>query len=516
MTDVPIRRALISVADKSDLVPFAEGLVALGVSLVSTGGTARTMREAGLTVTDVSQVTGHPEVFDGRVKTLHPKIHGGILARLPKDAQELEANGIEPFDLVVVNLYRFEEAVAAGEELSELVEQIDIGGPAMLRAAAKNFARVAIVTDPTQYEGLLAELRQKGAVSATTRQTLALAAFARTAAYDCAIRAALGQRLGGGDEGDGLPATITFSGTRVGEPLRYGENPHQRGAIYSLGAGGLGGLTQLEGGKALSYNNLLDLDAALCLAHALPSPGVCVIKHAGPCGAATADDAVAALEAAWAGDPLSAFGSVVGFNVPIDGALADALVAKPFVEVIVAPGFDQGAVTEIRSRKGWGKNVRLVVANPAAPGVRVRSVSGGLLVQDHDDADPSKWEVVTQRAPTPSEEAALRFGWTCVRAVRSNAIVIAREQALVGVGGGQPSRVDAVEIAVKKAGAQAKGASLASDAFFPFPDGIEAAHAAGVTAVVQPGGSKKDKAVIAKADELGMTMVFTGTRHFRH
>lgn len=513
MTTVTLRRALVSVANKEGLVELCQDLVSRGVELVSTGGTARKLREAGLTVADVSAVTGHPEIMGGRVKSLHPKIHGGILARLPGDEAELEEHGIQPFDLVVVNLYRFEEAAAVGKELGDLVEQIDIGGPAMLRAAAKSFPRLALLTDPNQYAEFRAELEREGGVTLETRRRLALAGFARTAAYDAAIHAELSRRFA---SDDALPEQLVLSATRVGGPLRYGENPHQRGALYRLGAGGLGDATLHLGNKELSYNNLLDLDGALTLATRLPSPGVCVIKHAGPCGAATAADPVAAFEAAWAGDPLSAFGSIVGLNVPVDLPLAEALVEKGFVEAVVAPGFEPAAIERIRARKGWGRSVRLVETTLPPAGREVRAVAGGLLVQDVDVAPPDRWEVVTRRAPTAEEEAALRFGWTCVQAVRSNAIVLTQGQALVGVGGGQPSRVDAVELAVKKAAERAKGAALASDAFFPFPDGVEAAAAAGVTAVVQPGGSKKDKDVIARADELGLAMVLTGTRHFRH
>jgi phosphoribosylaminoimidazolecarboxamide formyltransferase / IMP cyclohydrolase len=517
MSPIAIRRALLSVADKTDLDTLARGLSKRGVTLVSTGGTAKKLREAGLTVQDVSEVTGHPEIFDGRVKTLHPKIHGGILARLPQDQGELEANGIEPFDLIVVNLYRFEDAVRSGADLGALVEKIDIGGPCMIRAAAKNFDRVAILTNPAQYEEVLAELEANdGMLSGETRRRLALAAFTRTTSYDRAISSALRAEFEGASE-DALPKTLSLTGERIGEALRYGENPHQRGALYGTGAtGGLANATILGGGKGLSYNNMLDVDAALCLVSDLPRPSVCVIKHAGPCGAASGEDLPATLEAAWAGDPLSAFGSVVGVNVPVSVPLAEALIGKGFIEVVVAPSFESDAVDVIRGRKGWGKSVRLVEASaPDDTSLRLRSVAGALLVQDADVGEPARWEVVTQRAPTSDEERSLRFGWTCVKHVRSNAIVISKGSALLGAGGGQPSRVDAVKIAVGKAG-DAAGASLASDAFFPFPDGVEAAHAAGVTAIVQPGGSRRDKEVIARADELGLAMIFTGTRHFRH
>jgi phosphoribosylaminoimidazolecarboxamide formyltransferase/IMP cyclohydrolase len=517
---VPVRRALLSVADKAGLVDLARALAARGVALVSTGGTAAALRAAGVAVEDVAAVTGSPEVLGGRVKTLHPTIHGGILAH---DPAELAPLGIAPFDLVVVNLYRFEAAAGKGLDTDALVEEVDIGGPAMTRAAAKNFHRVAVLTDPAQYPAFLEELaRTDGAVSRATRERLAVAAFERTAAYDAAIVATLGGRLA---RDPGLPRRLALGGERVGEALRYGENPHQRGALYRVvGAApaGLGALRLRSEGKELSYNNLLDVDAAMGLAHALGAagrPAACVIKHAGPCGASTADDLAAALEAAWDGDPVSAFGSVIGVSRPLDRAAAEALVKKGFVEVVVAPAFDDDAVAVLTGRKGWGQTVRLVEATPPAPGqdaLEVRSLAGALLVQDRDRAAPARWEVVTTRAPTAEEEAALRFAWTCVRFVRSNAIAIARGPALVGVGGGQPSRVDAVHLAARKAGDRARGAGLASDAFFPFPDGVEAAAEAGVTAVVQPGGSKKDPDVIARADALGLAMVLTGTRHFRH
>jgi len=521
---VPIRRALLSAADKRGLPELGRALAGAGVRLVSTGGTARALREAGLEVTDVSAVTGHPEILGGRVKTLHPKVHGGILGRLPGDGPELEEHGIEPFDLVVVNLYRFEAAAAAGKELPALVEEIDIGGPCLLRAAAKAFPRVAVLSDPAQYDAFLAELRERGGATLETRRALALQAFARTQAYDAAIAAELAGRFTAAAEAEAapeaaLPERLLLAAERRGGPLRYGENPHQRGALYALpGAGGVGAYALEGAGKELSYNNLLDVDAALGLSHALPSPGACVIKHAGPCGAAAAEDLPGAFEAAWAGDPLSAFGSVVGLNAPLDLPTAEALVAKGFVEVVVAPGFAPEAVERIRARKGWGRSVRLVRAEPAAAAtLEVRSLAGALLVQDRDPGGaPARWEVATQRAPSAAEEAALRFAWACVRFVRSNAIVLADGRALVGVGGGLPSRVDAVELAARKAGDRARGAVLASDAFFPFPDGVEAAAAAGATAVVQPGGSKKDAAVVARADELGLAMVLTGTRHFRH
>jgi phosphoribosylaminoimidazolecarboxamide formyltransferase/IMP cyclohydrolase len=514
---VAVRRALLSAADKTGLVDLGRALVARGVHLVSTGGTAAALRAAGLPVEDVASVTGHPEILGGRVKTLHPKIHGGILAH---DVSDLAGLEIEAFDLVVVNLYRFEDAAAKGLDTDDLVEEVDIGGPAMTRAAAKNFHRVAILSDPAQYPAFVDELaRTNGQVSRATRERLALAAFARTAAYDTTIEATLRAKLMKSTEA--LPERFALQGQRLGEPLRYGENPHQRAALYRGGAVGLGALRVLSEGKELSYNNLLDVDAAMSLAHALSGLGAsaCVIKHAGPCGAAVRDDLAAAIDAAWEGDPVSAFGSVIGLGRPLDRAGAEALAKKGFVEVVVAPGFDDAALEVLRGRKGWGQTLRIVEASPPVPEgdlLEVRSLSGAFLVQERDRAAPARWEVVTKRAPTADEEAALRFAWSCVRFVRSNAIAVARDRALVGVGGGQPSRVDAVQLAARKAGDRARGASLASDAFFPFPDGVEAAAEAGVTAFVHPGGSKKDAEVIARADALGLAMVLTGTRHFRH
>lgn len=511
------RRALLSVSDKRGLLELARALTARGVKLVSTGGTAAALRAGGLAVEDVSAVTGHPEIMGGRVKTLHPRVHGGLLARIPGDEADLAAHGIGLFDLLVVNLYPFEEAARKGLDLPALVEEIDVGGPAMLRAAAKSYARLAVLSDPDQYAPFLEELAARGGVSPGTLARLGVAAFARTAAYDAAIQAELGRRLGVGEP---LPARLVVGAERVGGPLRYGENPHQRGALYATAPRqGLGALRLLAEGRELSFNNLLDLDAALSLVQALPPPAACVMKHAGPCGAASAGSLAAAIEAAWEGDPLSAFGGVVGTNVLLDAAAARALCEKPFLEAVVAPAFAPEAVALLTARKGWGGTVRLVEASPSSGGdeLELRSVQGGLLVQDRDlGGAPARWEVVTRRAPSDEEEAALRFAWACVRAVRSNAIVLARGRALVGVGGGLPSRVDAVEHATRKAGERARGAALASDGFFPFPDGVEAAHAAGVTALVQPGGSKKDPEVVARADALGLTMVLTGTRHFRH
>jgi phosphoribosylaminoimidazolecarboxamide formyltransferase/IMP cyclohydrolase len=519
-----IRRALLSVSDKSGLVDLARALVRHSVELISTGGTARALRDAGLAVQDVAQVTGHPEILGGRVKTLHPKIHGGILARRgkPEDEADLRAHQIATIDLVVVNLYPFERAAESRPALEALVEEIDIGGVALLRAAAKAFEDVAVVADPSAYADVVAELdRTGGSLSRETRARLAVIAFERTSGYDRAISRALAERLGSSTPG--LPERFSLDLERAHE-LRYGENPHQAGGFYRERGSSRPGLATarvLSEGKTLSYNNLLDLDAALELVRDLEGPAACVVKHASPCGAAEAQDVVKALEDAWAGDPLSAYGGIVAINRRVTLAVAEALAAKPFVEAAIAPGWDPDALALLAKKPKWGKNVRLLALEEGfadrAPALDVRSVAGGFLVQERDrgPADTG-WKVVTKRAPTDEESAALAFAWRIAKHVRSNAIVIGRGRATVGIGGGLPSRVDAAEVAARKAGERARGASLASDGFFPFPDGVEAAARAGVTAIVQPGGSMRDDAVIAAADALGVAMVFTGVRHFRH
>ncbi len=479
------------------------------------------MREAGVPVREVAEYTGSAEILGGRVKTLHPKIHGGILARRdePGDRAECADAGIEPIDLVVVNLYPFERRVEDGLGPDQLVEEIDIGGPTMIRAAAKNHAYVGVIIDPEQYGPILAELEQNGgALTAETRRRLSLRAFRRTAAYDAAISNHFGTIL----EGD-FPAIRTEQWRKVHD-LRYGENPHQPAAWYTRTDSDpirMPAMT-LHGGKALSYNNLLDAATAIECATGLEGPAAVVVKHCLPCGAAERETLAEAFEAALAGDPLSAFGGIVAFSEPLDAELAGRISSpEHFFEVIHAPRFLDGAVEMIRDGAKWGRNCRILEGGIGAGADRVReirSIPGALLVQDKDRLrrDPREFEVVTERAPTEEELADLRFGWRVLPHVRSNGILLARARAVVGVGAGQPSRVDSVEIACRKAGERANGSALASDAFFPFSDGVEAAAAAGITAVIQPGGSKRDAAVIEAANKAGMAMLFTGERHFKH
>ena len=524
MTNEPIRRALLSVSDKTGLEDFARALVGRGVELLSTGGTHRVLSEAGIPVTEVSDFTGFPEMLDGRVKTLHPKIHGGLLG-LRDDAghrEAMQAHGIVPIDLVVVNLYPFEATVAKpGVGRAEAIEQIDIGGPSMVRSAAKNHRFVGVVTDPATYPEVLAELEAgDGRLSDEFRRRLALAAFERTASYDAAISRWLFEQEAGEQEGPSFPETFVLAGRRR-ETLRYGENPHQAAALYETdGAPHTLVGADVVNGKALSYNNLLDLDAALGLAREFAEPFACVLKHNNPCGAALGESPSAALAEAWEGDPLSAFGSVLGLNREVDLACAEFLTSeKRFVEAIVAPGFTVDALERIRKGARWGKNVRLLVcdvgADASLPRV-VRPISGGFLVQDADQGEGGEPTLATRAEPTSEQRRTLAFADTIAKHVKSNAIVIAKGNRVLGVGAGQMSRVDSVRIAVEKAGAAVDGAVLASDAFFPFPDGPEAAMDAGVRAFVQPGGSVQDKAVIAACDARGVPMLFTGRRHFRH
>ncbi|MFQ6059093.1 MAG: bifunctional phosphoribosylaminoimidazolecarboxamide formyltransferase/IMP cyclohydrolase [Anaerolineae bacterium] len=502
-----IERALLSVSDKRGIVELAQGLRELGVELISTGGTARVLREAGLDVCTVEDVTAFPEILDGRVKTLHPAIHAAILARRqPQHLAQLAAQGITPIDLVVVNLYPFAATVAQPETtLAQAVEQIDIGGVALLRAAAKNFAHVTVVVDPADYAGLLAELRQKGDTSLETRQRLALKAFAHTAAYDAAISRYLSQQWE-----EGFPTALPLVLEKALD-LRYGENPHQRAALYRLpGQVGVADAIQLHG-KDLSLTNLLDLDAAWTAANDFAAPTAAIIKHTNPCGLASAPTLVQAYHDALASDPASAFGSVVGLNRRLDLETAQA-INEVFTEAVIAPGFEPQALELLKGRR----DRRLLELSAAFPALEMRGLSGGLLIQERDEADFALWRVVTQRGPTEAEDEALRFAWRAVKHVKSNAIVLARGTRTVGVGAGQMSRVDAVRLAVAKAGERAQGAVLASDAFFPFPDGVEEAARAGVTAIVQPGGSIRDEQAIAVADEHNVAMVFTEMRHFRH
>ncbi len=507
-----IRRALLSVSDKQGVADFARGLSAMGITLLSTGGTARALREVGLAATEVSEVTGFPEMLDGRVKTLHPAIHAAILARrdLPGHQQTLEAAGITPIDLVCVNLYPFRETVARGDvTLAEALEQIDIGGPALIRSAAKNHPAVAVVVNPERYPALLAELTANGgSLSDRTRAALAAEAFRHTALYDAAIGAYLGQ------EGAlPFPPVLVLTAEKV-QDLRYGENPHQAGALYRLpGQGGLGQARQHQG-KELSYNNVLDCHAAWGTADDLPAAGCVIIKHTNPCGAAVRSAQLEAYRRARDTDPVSAYGGIVAFNRMLEEPAA-AEIALTFVEVVVAPGYSEGALAALRGRK----NLRLLeVPEGEPPRQEIRSVGGALLVQEANRAtlDEETLRVVTLRAPTPLEMADLRFAWLVAKHVKSNAIVFARDGATVGVGAGQMSRVDACRFAALKACLPTRGSVVASDAFFPFRDGLDAAAAAGATAVIQPGGSVRDAEVIQAADEQGMAMVFTGMRHFRH
>jgi phosphoribosylaminoimidazolecarboxamide formyltransferase/IMP cyclohydrolase len=517
-----IQRALISVSDKTGLAAFAKGLAAAGVEVYSTGGTRKHLEAEGLTVHDVASYTGFPEMMHGRLKTLHPKIFGGILCRYDEaeDMQALQEHGILTFGLVVVNLYPFQSTIARpGVTMAQAIEQIDIGGPSLVRASAKNHAFTTIVTDAGQYAAVLAEIQAAGCTSLELRRRLAAKAFAHTAAYDRAIA----DYFAGQTAEGAFPGTLTYTFHRQAL-LRYGENPHQQAALYAApgaGAGTLIAARQLHG-KELSYNNLLDLDSALTIVRAFRDPAAVVLKHNNPCGAAEAADLATALRQAMAGDPLSAFGSILGLNRPVDAATAEVLTEPGlFVEAIIAPEFQAEALEILTTRPKWKANVRLMAAGPMpplAPYMVARPVSGGALVQDADVlVDPeNEWKVVTQVRPTTAQMVDLRFAWEMVRHVKSNAIVLCKDRMLLGAGAGQMSRVDSVEISIRKAGERAAGSVLGSDAFFPFPDSIEAAAAAGVKAIIQPGGSKKDDDVIAACNQHGLAMIFTGRRHFKH
>ena len=524
MTDiVPIRRALISVSDKTGLVEFARALAARGVEILSTGGSAKAIRDAGIAVKEVSEHSGFPEILDGRVKTLVPQIHGGILGRrdLPEHVAQMAQHGIAPIDLVAVNLYPFEATVAGGAGFADCVENIDIGGPALIRAAAKNHDFVTVLTEAAQYAELLAEFAATGGTSLTLRRRLAGEAYARTAAYDAAIAAWFA-----GQRDDPFPARLTVSGT-LRQGLRYGENPHQQAAFYVTGSRpGVATATQAQG-KELSYNNLNDTDAAFECVAEFEAPTVVIVKHANPCGVASAASLAAAWDAALRCDPVSAFGGIIAVNRTLDEAAAERFAAI-FTEVIVAPDATEGA-RKVLARK---KNLRLLLTgclpDPAAPGLTFRSLSGGFLAQSRDAGRVSRaaLKVVTQRAPSEAELDDLIFAFRVCKHVKSNAIVYAKGGATVGVGAGQMSRVDSARIAAWKSeeaaraagvpGRLTEGSVVASDAFFPFADGLEAAVAAGATAVIQPGGSMRDAEVIAAADAAGIAMVLTGMRHFRH
>jgi len=521
----PVRRALISVSDKAGIVPFARSLAQRGIALISTGGTAKTLADAGLKVAEVAEVTQFPEMLDGRVKTLHPAVHGGLLARRDRDDHlaALAEHGIGAIDLLVCNLYPFSATVASGAGRDDCVENIDIGGVALIRAAAKNHEFVAVVTDPEQYDEVLAELaEQEGAVGEATRRALAAKAFALTASYDAAIAGWMAK-----EEGVLFPARIAFAG-RLAEIARYGENPHQAGAFYRGDERRPGIATaKLLQGKEMSYNNYADTDAAFELAAEFAEPTVVIVKHANPCGVAKGASLAAAWERALACDPVSAYGGIVAVNQRLDAVTAEA-IGKIFVEVIIAPEIDDAAAA-LLARKG---NLRLLITggmpDPAAPGLTFRSLAGGFLAQERDPrvATPTGLKVVTRRPPTEAEIADLIFADTVAKHVKSNAIVFAKDGATVGIGAGQPSRVDSSKIAVAKAGdmqraagltqSPVKGAVMASDAFFPFADGLEVGIEAGITAVIHPGGSRRDDEVIATADKAGIAMVLTGLRHFRH
>jgi phosphoribosylaminoimidazolecarboxamide formyltransferase / IMP cyclohydrolase len=520
-----VRRALLSVHDKTGVVDFARALAGLGVEILSTGGTARTLRDAGVAVRDVSEVTGFPEMLDGRVKTLHPKIHGGILARrdVPAHLEALARHEIPPIDLVVVALYPFEATVARpGVGLAEAIEQIDVGGPTMIRAAAKNHAAVAVVTDPGQYDGVLDELRGKGELSDVTRFRLAQEAFRRTARYDAAITAYLATVAAPAAATDASPP-LRLDGERV-MALRYGENPHQTAAFYRLvgaPAVGLAGIKQLHGPE-LGYNNVLDFSAALALLLEFDEPAAVVIKHTNPCGTALGRTVGEAMGRAKACDPVSIYGGIVGVNRTLDMAVVQEL-AGIFVEILFAPAFASDALEELRRTKKKCRVFEVPTDRASLPARldEYRSVLGGLLVQSTDlaDLDPTALTTVTRRAPTDAEMAALRFGWRVAKHAKSNAIVLATAGQVVGVGAGQMNRLDSARLAVMRArevGLATEGSVCASDAFFPFRDGLDVVAAAGATAVIQPGGSLRDAEVIAAADERGMAMVFTGIRHFRH
>jgi len=529
---VPIERALISVYDKTGVVEFARELASLEIEIVSTGGTAKLLRDAGIPVRDVSDLTGWPEMLGGRVKTLHPKVHGGILFQRgkPEDRKQAAEHSIVPIDLVIVNLYPFSATAAKpGVTAGELIENIDIGGPAMVRSAAKNFQDVGVVTDPDDYAAIAAELRERHELSLATRLSLARKAYARTARYDGEIATEL-ERLAAGAGGvsigrlDKFPERIHIALERR-QSMRYGENPHQAAALYvpaGRPAAGLAGAKQLQG-KELSYNNLVDLDAAWALVQEFKLPAVAIIKHNNPCGAAEQDSLRDAYLKALACDPVSAYGSVLAFNRTLDIATADEVV-RLFVECIVAPGYQPAALAAFASKKNL-RLLELETSASSAPAalddLMLKPISGGMLVQEADrhELTQAELKVVTGRAPTESELRGLLFGWKVAKHVKSNAIVFAREGQTVGIGAGQMSRVDSVKIAVMKAATanlSLAGSVVTSDAFFPFPDGVEEAGKAGATAVIQPGGSVHDADVIAAANKLGMAMVFTGVRHFRH
>ncbi len=516
-----VRRALVSVSDKRGLIPFVQGLAELGVEIVSTGGTCRQLREAGLKVSEVSEKTGFPEIMGGRVKTLHPVIHGGLLGRRGTDEAVMQEHGIEPIDLLVVNLYPFEQTIARQDAtIDDAIENIDIGGPAMIRAASKNHDGVAVCVSPDDYDDVLARIAGDG-LTLDDRRRLAAKAFAHTASYDTAITRYLSGSLGD----DILGERFLYAGS-LSERLRYGENPHQDAAFYvdqQAAPGSLATARQLQG-KALSYNNIADSDAALECVKQFAAPACVIVKHANPCGVAVADSILGAYEKAFRTDPTSAFGGIIAFNRPLDEKTAATIIDKQFVEVVIAPSVDPGALDACSAKK----NVRVLetgdwqaAGGGAATGFDFKKVSGGLLVQTSDTGavTESDLEVVTDKAPTPGQIRDMLFAWTVVKYVKSNAIIFCKDNMTIGVGAGQMSRVYSTRIAAIKAadeGLEVEGSVMASDAFFPFRDGIDAAAETGISAIIQPGGSMRDEEVIQAANEHGLAMVFTGMRHFRH
>ncbi len=530
---VPVKQALISVSDKTGLKEFAAALQnEFGVELISTGGTSKFLRDAGLKVVDVSDVTGFPEMMDGRVKTLHPKIHGGLLALRdhPEHLKAMADHDITPIDLVCINLYPFQETIAKpGVTFEEAIENIDIGGPSMVRSASKNHRSVTVVTSPAQYEKVIGDLREhKGSTSGKHRLKLAQKAFEHTAAYDAKIAEYLATQVGGVSPvafaGEALPKALCGN-YALQQSLRYGENPHQKAALYvnqshPAREASVARAAQHHG-KALSYINLLDADAALSVVKEFTTaPAVCIVKHASPCGVGTASDLATAFERAYASDPIAAFGGIVAVNQPIDDATANKIAdGQRFLEVVVAPGYSAGALETLKNR--W-KNVRLLevvgALTPDATELSMHNIVGGILIQERDVVGVvgNEWKVVSDRQPTVEERANMQFGWLAMKHVKSNAIVIAKGGGTVGIGGGQVDRVGAAGIAIGKAGDRAKGAIAASDAFFPFPDGPKLLLDAGVTAIVQPGGSMRDSETIALCNERGAALIFTGRRHFRH
>ncbi len=512
-----VRRALISVSDKRGLIAFAEGLSNLGIEVLSTGGTCRALRDAGIDVIEVSQKTGFPEIMDGRVKTLHPTIHGGLLGRRGTDEAVMDEHGIEPIDLLAVNLYPFEQTIAREDAtIDDAIENIDIGGPAMIRAASKNHDGVAVVVDPDDYDDVLESLKSDQ-LSLGARRTLAAKAYAHTASYDTAITKYLSNSL----DQDPLGDRILYSGSLV-ERMRYGENPHQQAAFYidqQAPGGSLATADQLQG-KALSYNNIADSDAALECVKQFTAPACVIVKHANPCGVAVAGGILEAYEKAFKTDPTSAFGGIIAFNRPLDATTAKSIIDRQFVEVIVAPEIDDDAIEILREKK----NVRVLRTGEwteSAGGFDVKKVSGGLLVQGSDMGriTAADLKVVTDKAPTPEQVEDMLFAWTVVKYVKSNAIIFCKDNMTIGVGAGQMSRVYSTRIAAIKAAdeeLEVKGSVMASDAFFPFRDGIDAAAETGIAAIIQPGGSMRDDEVIQAANERGLAMVFTGMRHFRH